>query len=173
MKKILLLIFIIIPFLSNAQIGGSKIKGPLTIKYGVFHEGDTLKVGYGTNPNGDFKFIYTPPNGFWGTPQQSLPKGLGGSQVVIKFFKKLESDRTGIKYWTVINVGGLANTIVELEPAIESGEIVIPGYDPKQINAPVQKIDVADQIGKLKKLLDAGAITQEEYDAQKKKLLAL
>jgi|SRR5579871_1073227 len=34
-----------------------------------------------------------------------------------------------------------------------------------------QKTSVADEIKKLKELLDQGAITQEEFDAQKKKLL--
>ena len=32
---------------------------------------------------------------------------------------------------------------------------------------------IADEIKKFKELLDAGAITQEEYDAEKKKLLGL
>jgi len=34
------------------------------------------------------------------------------------------------------------------------------------------KFSVADELLKLKKLLDSGAITQAEYNAQKKKLLA-
>lgn len=36
-----------------------------------------------------------------------------------------------------------------------------------------QGADPADQIMKYKKLLDAGAITQKEYDAKKKQLLGL
>lgn len=36
-----------------------------------------------------------------------------------------------------------------------------------------RNIDPADEIAKFKKLLDAGAITQEEYDAKKKQLLKL
>ena len=38
--------------------------------------------------------------------------------------------------------------------------------------APAKQDDIPDQILKYKKLLDAGAITQEEYDAKKKELLA-
>lgn len=41
------------------------------------------------------------------------------------------------------------------------------------LNEPQQEIhnSVADELGKFKQLLDAGAITQEEYEAQKQKIL--
>jgi hypothetical protein len=49
--------------------------------------------------------------------------------------------------------------------------------EPKQASAPItvvqQQVDVADQIGKLAALKDQGILTQEEFDAQKKKLLGL
>ena len=45
------------------------------------------------------------------------------------------------------------------------------------VDGTVEKIKeavlIADEIKKFKELLDAGAITQEEYDAEKKKLLGL
>lgn len=47
----------------------------------------------------------------------------------------------------------------------------------KQSSAPVavvqQQVDVADQLGKLAALKEQGILTQEEFDAQKKKLLGL
>ena len=36
---------------------------------------------------------------------------------------------------------------------------------------PTQAVSVADELKKFKELLDMGAISQEEYDAQKAKLL--
>lgn len=49
--------------------------------------------------------------------------------------------------------------------------------EPKQTLAPVtviqQQVDVADQLGKLAALKDQGVLTQEEFNAQKKKLLWL
>ena len=36
---------------------------------------------------------------------------------------------------------------------------------------PTQTVSVADELKKFKELLDMGAISQEEYDAQKAKLL--
>lgn len=49
--------------------------------------------------------------------------------------------------------------------------------EPKASAAPVtvvhQQVDVADQLGKLAALKDQGILTQEEFDAQKKKLLGL
>lgn len=49
--------------------------------------------------------------------------------------------------------------------------------EPKQTAAPVtvvqQQVDVADQLGKLAALKDQGILTQEEFDAQKKKLLGI
>ncbi|HLP20720.1 MAG TPA: PH domain-containing protein [Chitinophagales bacterium] len=49
--------------------------------------------------------------------------------------------------------------------------------EPKAQAAPVtvvnQPLDVADQLGKLAKLKEQGILTQEEFDAQKKKLLGL
>lgn len=44
--------------------------------------------------------------------------------------------------------------------------------DQPEANAAVAKRDIYTELPKLKALLDSGAITQEEYDAQKEKLLA-
>ena len=49
----------------------------------------------------------------------------------------------------------------------------VPQVNPQPMQqAAVPQISVADEIKKFKDLLDMGAITQEEYDAQKKRLLS-
>jgi len=52
---------------------------------------------------------------------------------------------------------------------------IVENSNQKEIKSktPKKNISVADEIKKFKELLDAGAITQEEYDAEKKKLLGL
>jgi len=43
---------------------------------------------------------------------------------------------------------------------------------PCQATPPKQSASVADEIKKLKELLDSGALTQAEFDLQKRKLLS-
>jgi|TARA_B100000315_G_C14474217_1_gene539818 hypothetical protein len=52
---------------------------------------------------------------------------------------------------------------------------IVENSNQKEIKSktPKKNISIADEIKKFKELLDAGAITQEEYDAEKKKLFGL
>ncbi|WP_438423064.1 SHOCT domain-containing protein [Aquimarina macrocephali] len=54
-----------------------------------------------------------------------------------------------------------------IEKGISSGEIIIPGTEKEK-----PKADKYDLIAKLKSLLDDGAITKEEYESEKKKILS-
>jgi hypothetical protein len=169
MRKILFFIFLAIPQFLLAQIPGSKWDGPLITKYGTFHKGDTLKVGTGSDPNGDFKFIYQPANDLLGTDQTNLQKMYSSTRLIIKYFKEWESHKFGLKEFTVVGFSS-RNGVVELEAAIEAGEIIVPNFKPKQLNQALQ-FSVADELIKLKKLLDDGVLTKDEYESQKKKLL--
>jgi hypothetical protein len=174
MKTLILSLFLFLGCYAFGQIPGSKFKGPFKTKFREFKEGDTLQVGYGSNPNGDFRFIYQPPNYIWGTEEKPLTKMMSNSRLIIKHFKEYDSPKMGLKFYTVVSIGSIVNNVVELEPAIESGEIIIPGYTPAskvQVVQAVAPLSVADELSKLKKLLDDGVLTQAEYDTQKKKLL--
>jgi Short C-terminal domain len=65
-----------------------------------------------------------------------------------------------------VGAGNITNYTLTIDDAIQVCEVVLC-ENPNNTN----NTSVADEIIKLKKLLDEGAITQEEYDAQKKKLL--
>ncbi|MDR7135315.1 hypothetical protein J2X06_002524 [Lysobacter niastensis] len=52
-----------------------------------------------------------------------------------------------------------------------TGTIYFRCNQPESKTASVEKSDIYTELPKLKALLDSGAITQEEYDAQKQKLL--
>lgn len=62
----------------------------------------------------------------------------------------------------------------EIMQAIQNTiNLAMNNYGKSRTVAPDGLVDVADQILKFKNLLDAGAITQEEFDAKKKQLLGL
>lgn len=169
MKKLIILLFLI-PFYGFSQIPGKKIEGPIKTKYGfLIQEGDTIIIGTGTNPNGDFKYIYMPTNGFAGNQESSLPKMYSGASIQIKFFKKLSGPKFGEKFFTVFNMGGF-NQVIEFEQAYESGEIIYP-KNPLKNKSSINTSSISDELIKLKKLLDNGVLTQAEFDAQKKKIL--
>ena len=66
--------------------------------------------------------------------------------------------------------GGLSNGAGQME-AMPDGS----GAAPQQTEtnaAPVPAADPVEVLGKLKRLLDAGLIEQEEYDAKKREILA-
>ena len=88
--------------------------------------------------------------------------------------EKRGNKKNGYSYYPIINVGAIRYE-VDIENAISVGEIVVPDeFKPKKEGPVVvvkQEVSVADEIAKLKKLLDDGVLTQAEFDAQKKKLL--
>ncbi len=141
----------------------------------VVNEGDVLTLGRGSDTRtGDFVFIYRPANAFIGSPLQYYPNIYSNTQVKVKFFKEYSTAKTGRKIFTVIDAPGY-NMVAEISPAIETGEII--AVNGKSV---VKKTDenkggsitsTADELLKLKKLLDDSLITRDEFDIQKRKLL--
>ena len=165
-------------FIAHSQIGGTKIPGPITINDSIrVSEGAKLKLGKGSDPRtGDFVFLYFPPNGWLGLPEQYMPHSYSGMEMTVKFFKEWSTNKTGTKTITVIDAPG-RNAIAEIDNAIRAGEIVaingisvVPKVEPPTVIIQ-QKSSVADEIKKLKELLDDSLITKEEFETQKKKLL--
>lgn len=138
----------------------------------TYHPGDTIKVGLGSMPDGNFKYMQInqllpgPPD-----PRRNngmmARKDLSANGYVIKKIQNVKQIAGGQKIVITIRTGGLPTCDIWIEEAIAVCEVT-PCNNQK--SAPTSS--VADEILKLKKLLDAGAITQAEYDAQKKKLLA-
>jgi len=124
-------------------------------------------------PDGNFKYIQI-------TPPPFLPPRRNGndlnarrdfslSNVIIKKIKKVAQLSGTEKIVFTTKTGGINNYDIWIEEAISACEVTpCAGSNPSTTNHG----SVADELLKLKKLLDAGAITKAEYDAQKKKLLA-
>jgi len=58
------------------------------------------------------------------------------------------------------------------QAAADAGAAPPPPPEPVEVAAPVASTDSYAELMRLKELLDAGVLTQEEFDAQKAKVLA-
>jgi len=94
---------------------------------------------------------------------------MSGGGFVIKKIQSTKQMGGSEKTVITIKTGGPPTCDIWIEQAILSCEVT-PCADQKTGTAP--QFSIADELLKLKKLLDAGGITQAEYDAQKKKLLS-
>ena len=169
MKKLIFTLLLLAPVAAFSQ----KLKEYHASNGITYHPGDTIKVGLGSMPDGNFKYIQInqllpgPPD-----PRRSnsmtARKDMSGSGYVIKKIQNVKQMGGGEKTVITIRTGGLPTCDIWIEEAIAVCEVT-PCNNQKS-SAPVAS--VADELLKLKKLLDAGGITQAEYDTQKKKLLA-
>lgn len=169
MKKALFILVFLAPFVAFAQT----LKEYQATNGKTYHPGDSVKVGLGSMPDGNFKYISInellpgPPRRNGNT--LNAHKDMSGSDYVIKKIKNEKQPSGSSKIVFTIRTGGLPTCDIWIEEAIASCEVT-PCSDQKSNTSP--RFSVADELLKLKKLLDSGAITQAEYDAQKKKLLA-
>lgn len=142
-----------------------------TVDGTTYTVGDTIKIGMGSNPNGSFNYIFI-VDGWNGNRAWSAQ--LNNKFAIIDKFAWGGNDKIGkTVYATFRNAGGLSS--INLESAITASEVITPNSKPKNGNNPViiqqSTTSLADELKKLKELLDAGVLTQAEYDVQKQKLL--
>lgn len=143
----------------------------------VIHEGDTLTFGKGTMPTKQFAFIYLNPTSF-AAPRinghlimQYMESDYTGKRGIVKTLVQNGTQRQGFTMCAILGVGRPTRYYVELDNAIEAGEIVPPpGFQRPSTTSPT--FSVADELIKLKSLMDSGVLTKDEFDAQKKKLLS-
>ena len=181
MKKIALLFllsfFTAKSFSQNAESSLPKMVGDtLYTSYGYkITVGQDIKLGTGSNLNGDFKYISASNSPFPHAPnarQVVLHSNSNGHIAKVKKIKREGNSRKGYVYHLALGTGDVINYECDIESAIASGEIVVPDkYKPKTATSSTQPVSVADELTKLKKLYDDSVITKDEFEAQKKKLL--
>jgi hypothetical protein len=136
----------------------------------TYHVKDTVKLGLGSGPNGSFNYLQLAG---WSAvisgEYSNIGKGYANTAVVIKSIKKSKLKGVVVTYF-IVGGGNISNYMLQIEPAIQTCEVIpCPNTKVEVINS--QSNDKFDQLKKLKSLLDSGAITQDEYNQQKKKLL--
>lgn len=163
----------------NQELSGYKYKASNGINYQI---GDTIKLGRGSAQNGDFNYLQmggmyntlSALNGKYNDISSSIGRNYSGLNVVLKKIKRYKlKGAESIVF--VVGGGNITNYNLMIEDAIATCEIA-------DCIEKVQKVQIVrdtiapppskyDEIKKLKELLDIGAITQEEYDLEKKKIL--
>jgi hypothetical protein len=182
MKKFIILILVLPASLLRAQDSTYLHNDSLFTASGyIVVTGQDLKIGVGSSSDGEFKFIkestsslhYTLSRGHPGSDNISLSVQKAHYLVTVIKIDTRGNKKNGYLFYPIINVGNMRYQVA-IDDAIATGEIIVPDqYKPKPAlsQQSQQQSDVYDKLKKLKELLDSGAITQEEYDAQKKKLL--
>ena len=128
----------------------------------TYKVGDTVKLGKGAGINGSFLFFQY--GGWKGNDFESLGgRDFTNTGVVIKRMRMHQLKGNDIMVFTV-GGGRVLNYTIRIDEAIEACEVI-----PCKNSTP--DLSVADELLKFKKLLDSGAITKAEFEAQKKKLL--
>ena len=199
MIKRWILLFILFPtfaFCQDEVYGDAKQSKKIKIDSAVSRtgfvvkEGDKILVGRGSQDDGSFKYIVRNQAGF-GTMMTTadninnnasrkriqndndLPKAWNGYEVTVVKFRKYGAILKPIVVFKGMQLG--MKWEIDLDAAIELGEIIVPEkfkHRKESSNTIVQQpMSKADEILKLKKLLDDGILTKEEFDAEKKKLL--
>jgi hypothetical protein len=144
----------------------------------TYHIGDTIKLGRGSSPSGNFMYVQT---GGWaksltyqsgkGAEQYDLDRNFSGRGAVVKKIRNEKSNGADRIVFTV-GMGNISNYDMYIEDAIGTCEIADCKKNITTASTTTAP-SAADELAKYKKLLDAGAITKAEYEAKKKKLLDL
>ncbi|MBS1638815.1 MAG: SHOCT domain-containing protein [Bacteroidetes bacterium] len=182
MKKLLAALFCLLSLYSFSQETQYVNDTIITTTGFKVYEGIKLKLGMGSMPDGSFKFIRINKSSLFAynsnvnnranAANAAAPSHANHTAEVARTDKR-GTKKVGYTYYAILKMGEASRYECDVESAIIAGEIIVPNeFKPKtNTTAPTPVVSTADELIKLKKLLDAGAITQEEYDAAKKKLL--
>lgn len=143
----------------------------------IYRIGDTILLGRGSAPNGDFRYLTI---GGWGavlmynsnetSSQFDVGRGYSGLTVKIKRILRMK-DRGIEKVMFTVGGGNITNYYLSIEDAIATCEVKDCATESRGTTIIQQPLSPADELLKFKKLLDDGAIRKEEYEVQKKKIL--
>jgi len=145
--------------------------------------GNDILIGEGASPDGTFRYIQvneasmfrgTNTGGtHYGVQQaNALPNKYADLKAKVVDFQERGNKRTGYKMFVIIGVGDVRRYQIDLDSALQFGEIIVDGYiNPKKEIKSESSSSLADEIKKLNELKESRIITEEEYQKAKQKLL--
>ncbi|QEC79331.1 SHOCT domain-containing protein [Mucilaginibacter ginsenosidivorax] len=180
MKQVFLLLLLLIGMIGNGFAQPKQKQTEYLASNGItYHIGDTIKMGHGTDPQGNFMYVQ---KGGWakvvfsepsqGSSQYNLDRSFAGSGAIIKKIRTEKYHKLDRVIFTV-GLGSISNCDMYIDDAIASCEIADCKKKGEVAAVAPATLSPADELAKYKKLLDQGAISKAEYDAMKKKLLNL
>ena len=163
---------------AQGQIIGKSVSTFITAAGTLVRPGDTLRLGRGTLPNGEFQYVFVrveTENMFTGSKRQNFTSQLSNLWVRVKDLRVQRSRDYGDKTVAVVKANTL-NGCVDLNAAEASGEIITANTRRAAVSAAAPASaaplpSTADELLKLKQLYDQKALTKVEYENQKAKLL--
>ena len=184
MKNLLILLLTALSMNTFAQSYELKNDTLHLPKGGFLVKGGDVAFGKGSKDNGYFRYIEvnaasmmrgvnTGGTNYGVQEMNAMSSQYNDLKGKIIRFEERGNRRTGKKWYAVIGVGEARRYQVDIENAITSGEIVIPGvsYSNKSEAVAPKTTSVADELLKLKSLLDQGLITEDEFAKMKADLL--
>ena len=185
MKTLLSLLLVFASLASSSQ---TKLEEDTIYSTSGFkvYKGQELYIGTGSTDDGDFKFIRRNSTGLgtmlmqtgdnrYDKSELSLPRNMAGHKGRVVKLVRRGTKKMGYTYEALINFSA-GRYEIDIDNAIASGELKVPDeFKPKSNKEAVviqQQLSAADELKKMKELLDAGVLTQAEYDTQKAKILS-
>ena len=158
----------------------------MLVQYGTtpsgytFYVGDTLRLGRGSLPNDEFRYVHEPVGLSGGSFRPVSAYWQGKVVSVLRLTDGMSGGQWQGQLMAEFRLGTFKLGYASLDAAIAAGEVVPtsrqrrppPAPTPVPTEATPARLGVADELLKLKALLDAGAITRAEYDKQKARLLS-
>ena len=166
MKKIILLVICV---LSVGYISAQSLTEYTASNNVTYHIGDTIKLGRGSAPNGDFIYcqmgdtyaVMAALGGSVGRIDQGLPRNLSGANMIIKKIKETKFKGAKLISFNVAG-GNFVQYKILVEDALATGELKSNGYTSDEALSALKKA---------KDKLDLGLIKPEQYDSIKSTLV--
>lgn len=161
MKKLISILFVFFSFVSYSQkLDSYKASNGITYKVG-----DDIMMGAGSGKSDNYVYMWV--TGVVGKGTEISSRAYNGYKVTIKKMKHFK-DGKDEKVLFLVGGGNITNYTLDIENAIASCEI--KDCNDKKVNS-IPVSSKYDELKKLKELFDSGALTEEEYKAEKEKLL--
>lgn len=173
MRRVLLILLLASLSVSSQKRKKKEKLEEYTASNGVtYRPGDEIKLAVGSGNNGSFVYVndrVRSGNSFNSDSQLLGPNSSGKKLKLVAILDIQKKNKEGIYFF--LNNSWKKPYDMDIENAIANCEIKPCTRQSGQVVVQEKEDDKYDKLAKLKKLLDEGVLSQEEFESEKKKLL--